>query len=95
MKKYLILTVFLFAIFGFVNAPVDKKGVQTISIGKQIQKERLKQQINTAILCRQVGISQHALENIEQDKVIPTRFLLMDIQEVLKKEFLMDCYAVK
>ncbi len=97
MKKYIILTAFLFVLFGFVNAPIQIRPnmKQPLTIGKQIQNERLKQQINTAILCRQIGISQLTLENIEKDEVIPTPFLLIDIQNVLKTEFLMDSYAMQ
>jgi DNA-binding XRE family transcriptional regulator len=101
MKEFAILAMMVVLGLIYIHQPIEIKNNSNYtsntyaSLGNQIKFERLKQQITTKELSQKLNINEGTLVNIENDNVMPTKFLLVDIQNILKKEIIMDTYNIE
>jgi|TARA_R110000803_G_scaffold64080_1_gene124901 ribosome-binding protein aMBF1 (putative translation factor) len=58
-----------------------------VSIGEQIRKERLKQNLSQQELADKVNMTQNALSKVEDGLATPIHMKLFEIQDVLGVEF--------
>ncbi len=69
-------------------AKVDFEKKRTIGI--QILDARLKKGISQEDLAKSIGLSKQNIATIENNRAIPTREVIISLQEALEIEFIMD-----
>jgi len=60
------------------------------SIGKQIMTARNQKGISEEELAKAIGLSKNNIISIENNRVVPTRDVITDLQKVLESEIIID-----
>ncbi len=60
------------------------------SLGAQIRAARLKKKMLAATLASSTGLTVENMTNIENDRAVPTRNILIEIQQLLDCELIFD-----
>ncbi len=101
MQKFILTIVFFLLLVSFLDYPTSLEKLDEARrneaafiapIGHQIRQARLRRQISQPELARMAGLKPSQIEEIEKGNVMPTRDVLMTIQQALGTEMLMDSY---
>jgi predicted transcriptional regulator len=100
MSKFLFTGVLLAVLGSFLYLPLSsedtektsKPGVTITPLKDQIRFKREEKSIPIADLAKQVGCPSATIEKIEKGETVPSRELLVKIQEALNAEFILDGY---
>lgn len=68
----------------------DKFPTQPNDVGFQIKKARMSMDISQQDLARAIGLSQESLQTIERGTAVPTRDIIVEIEETLGIEIVLD-----
>lgn len=101
MQKFILTALFFMLLVSFLDYPtsLDKldrarqnEADYIAPIGFQIQQARIQKHVTQATLSKASGLEIKQLVNIENGNVMPTKEILISIQQALDTEFLMDGY---
>jgi ribosome-binding protein aMBF1 (putative translation factor) len=101
MQKFILTICFALILVSFLDYPTSLEKLDRARqneaafiapIGLQIRQARVQKNISQKALSKLSGLEKNQIEDIENGKVMPTKEVLMTIQQSLETEFLMDGY---
>ncbi len=96
MQKFLYAIGLVILLAGFVYHPSTIEVHERVqiynlpSVGDQIKKGRIAARLSQKALADAVGLSLYNVQTIEKGKAVPTRDIMLKIQQLLKIEIVLD-----